>query len=177
MTNGFKYTPTLHVLFLFFFRFLGSSVPLSVRKNNFQICQLTHSPHVLTREVQEKRERESNGKLVPETDKNMLKNNKLCSQPTNNNTPRPKKKKNRTSITKTNSPCINVQPNFFQLPILSGISRNLAHWLKFRGNSNSHHEEEEAEGQWGNLNNRPLRPFVSYGSNKKVCGFWASRKP
>jgi hypothetical protein len=73
-------TLTLHV---FFKNLVPVPVPLSVRKNNFQICQLTHSPHVLTRE--------SDGKLVPETDKNMLKN-KLSKQPANNKQHTPPKK-------------------------------------------------------------------------------------
>jgi hypothetical protein len=100
---------------LFFFFFLVP-VPLSVRKNNCQICQLTHSPHVLTREVQGKRETESDGKLVPETDKNMLKN-KLCTSQqanhNNNNTPqkKKKKKKNRPRLQKQTPHASYVEPN------------------------------------------------------------------
>ncbi len=103
--------------------FFFPPVPLSVRKNNFQICQLTHSPHVLTREVQGKRERVMENLFRKRT--------KICLRiscaAANNNNTSPKKKKKTDLDYKNKLPMQIVQPNFFlQLPILSGISRNLA---------------------------------------------------
>jgi hypothetical protein len=160
-------------MFLFFL----VPIHLSVRKNNFRICQFTHSPHVLTREVQGKREREMENLLVPETDKNMFKN-KLCSSQQKQHTPKKILKNKQTSITKTNSPCIMSNPTFFSFRYCQE-SVGTWHWLKFR--RNSHHEggrEGKGRAMGGPQQQpQPLSQFVSYGSKKKVRGFLSFRKP